>query len=126
MEVIRTPEAPEAIGPYSQAIASGEWLYCSGQIALDPQSGAIVGDDAAAQAVQVLRNLKAVLEAGGSGIGSVVKTTVYLKDMGDFAAVNKVYAEAFGDHRPARATVEAARLPKDALVEIDAVARHAS
>ena len=123
MEIIRTPAAPEAIGPYSQAIASGEWLYCSGQIALDPKSGSLVGENAAAQAVQVLRNLKAVLEAGGSGMNAVLKTTVYLRDMADFAAVNEVYSEAFGGHRPARATVAAAGLPKDARVEIDAVAR---
>ena len=123
MEFIQTASAPGAIGPYSQAVASGEWLYCSGQIPLDPQSGAIVGGTAAAQAQQVLRNLGAVLEAGGASMGRVIKTTIFLRDMADFAAVNEVYAAAFGDHRPARSTVAVAGLPKDVLVEIDAIAR---
>jgi len=126
MDIIRTPAAPEAIGPYSQAVAAGDWLYCSGQIALDPKTGTMIGATAEEQARQVLKNLGAVLEAGGSGIDRVVKTTVFLKDMGDFAAVNAVYAAAFGEHRPARATVEAAGLPKDALVEIEAIARRDS
>ena len=123
MEFIQTASAPGAIGPYSQAVASGEWLYCSGQIPLDPRSGAIVGGTAAAQAQQVLRNLGAVLEAGGASMGRVIKTTIFLRDMADFAAVNEVYAAAFGDHRPARSTVAVAGLPKDVLVEIDAIAR---
>jgi 2-iminobutanoate/2-iminopropanoate deaminase len=123
MDFVRTEDAPEAIGPYSQAVAGGEWLFCSGQIALDPRTGELSGKTAAEQARQVLRNLAAVLEAGGSGLGRVVKTTVFLVDMADFAAVNAVYAEAFGAHRPARATVAVAALPKGARVEIDATAR---
>lgn len=123
MEFVHTSDAPEAIGPYSQAVAAGEWLFCSGQIALDPGTGALAGSDAAAQARRVLRNLAAVLEAGGSGLDRVVRTTIFLVDMADFAAVNEVYAEAFGCHRPARATVAVAALPKGARVEIDAIAR---
>lgn len=123
MRTIATEAAPAAIGPYSQAVRSGDLLFCSGQIALDPATGAMVGDDAPAQARQVLKNLAAVLAAGGASCADVVKTTIYLAAMDDFAAVNEVYAEAFGDHRPARATVAAAGLPKGALVEIDAVAR---
>jgi len=123
MEPIHTPNAPAAIGPYSQAMACGEWLFCSGQVALDPGSGLVVGETAAAQAGRVMQNLGAVLSAGGSGWDRVVKTTIFLKNMDDFSAVNEVYAAALGDHRPARATVEVSRLPKDVLVEIDAVAR---
>jgi len=123
MEPIRTPNAPAAIGPYSQAIADGELLFCSGQIAIDPATGKLVGGDAAAQARRALGNLKAVLEAGGAGLDGVLKTTVYLKDLRDFPAVNAVYAEVFGAHRPARATVQVAALPMEALVEIDAIAR---
>jgi 2-iminobutanoate/2-iminopropanoate deaminase len=123
MDYVQTDGAPAAIGPYSQAMECDGWLFCSGQIALDPESGDVVGETAAEQAQQVLSNLGAVLEAGGASLGSVLKTTIYLADMGDFAAVNEVYASAFGDHRPARATVEVARLPKDVLVEIDAIAR---
>ncbi len=121
-KLISTSEAPAAIGPYSQAVAAGGFVYCSGQIALDPQSGQMVGGNAAEQALQVMKNLAAVLKGAGCGLGDVVKTTIFLKSMNDFAAVNEVYARAFGDHRPARATVEAARLPKDALVEVDCVA----
>jgi 2-iminobutanoate/2-iminopropanoate deaminase len=123
MEPIQTDGAPAAIGPYVQAVACDGFLFCSGQIALDPKSGEMIGDTAAAQARQVLGNLRAVLEAGGSGLDHVVKTTIFLADMADFAAVNEVYAEAFADHRPARATVAVAGLPKDALVEIEAIAR---
>lgn len=123
MEPIRTPSAPAAIGPYSQAVADGALLFCSGQIAIDPATGKLVGGDAAAQARRALGNLKAVLDAGGAGLDTVLKTTVYLKDLRDFPAVNAVYAEAFGTHRPARATVQVAALPMDALVEIDAIAR---
>lgn len=111
------------IGPYSQAIQAGNLLFCSGQIALDPKSGEVVGgDDAGAQTKQVLDNLDAVLHEGGAGWHSVVKTTIYLKDMGDFAAVNEVYGERFGADAPARATVEVSGLPKGVLVEIDAIA----
>ncbi|MHC4342311.1 MAG: RidA family protein [Planctomycetota bacterium] len=123
MDYVQTDGAPAAIGPYSQAMECDGWLFCSGQIALDPESGDVVGETAAEQAQQVLSNLGAVLVAGGASLGNVLKTTIYLADMGDFAAVNEVYASAFGDHRPARATVEVARLPKDVLVEIDAIAR---
>jgi 2-iminobutanoate/2-iminopropanoate deaminase len=120
---IQTTHAPAAIGPYSQAVVAGGFVFCSGQIALDPATGALVGATAAEQAVQALKNLSAVLKAAGCGMGNVVKTTVFLKNMGDFAAVNEVYAKAMGSHHPARATIEAARLPKDALVEIDCVAK---
>lgn len=122
LKPISTDNAPKAIGPYSQAISASGLIFCSGQIALDPKSGNIVGATAAEQATQVMKNLAAVLEAGGSKFSQVVKTTIFLKNMADFAAVNEVYAKAMGDHRPARATIEAARLPKDALVEIDCIA----
>ena len=123
MERIETSSAPSAIGPYSQAIADGSLLFCSGQIALDPQSGAMVGETVEEQARQVLKNLGEVLAAGGSGFDRVLKTTIFLADMADFAAVNAIYAEVFGEARPARATVAALGLPKNALVEIDAIAR---
>jgi 2-iminobutanoate/2-iminopropanoate deaminase len=123
MEIIRTKKAPAAIGPYSQALGLPGLLFCSGQIALDPETGALVGGDAAEQARRVLANLSEVLRAGDSSMRDVLKTTIYLVDMADFEAVNAVYAEAFGDHRPARATVAVAALPKGARVEIDAVAR---
>ena len=122
METISTPDAPAAIGPYSQAVRAHGVLYCSGQVALDPGSGELVGSTAPEQAEQVLKNLRAVLEAGGASMETVWKTTIYLADMGDFAAVNEVYARHFGEHRPARATVAVRTLPKNALVEIDAVA----
>jgi reactive intermediate/imine deaminase len=122
MRFIQTDRAPAAIGPYSQAVAMGDLLFCSGQIPLHPITMQIVGETAAEQAEQVLTNLAEVLEAGGSGMGQVVKTTIFLASMGDFAAVNEVYAQAFGEHRPARATVEVACLPKSVLVEIDAIA----
>jgi len=121
-EVIATKDAPEAIGPYSQAIKAAGLVFCSGQIALDPASGTIVGSDAAQQTERVLRNLAAVLAAAGSGLDRVVKTTVFLKNMGDFAAMNEVYGRHFNTAPPARSTVEAARLPKDVLVEIDVIA----
>jgi 2-iminobutanoate/2-iminopropanoate deaminase len=125
MEAIQTDRAPAAIGPYSQAVHAGGLLFCSGQIALDPATGEMTGATAAEQARRVLANLTAVLEAGGCGWGDVFRTTIYLIDMGDFAAVNEVYAETLGAHRPARATVAVAALPKGALVEIDAVAARA-
>jgi len=121
-EVIATTNAPQAIGPYSQAIKAGGLVFCSGQIALDPKSGAIVGSDVAQQAERVLQNLAGVLAAAGSGLDRVVKTTVFLKNMADFPAMNEVYARYFKAAPPARSTVEAARLPKDVLVEIDAMA----
>jgi len=123
METVHTDHAPAAIGPYSQAIACDGLLFCSGQIPLDPASGEMVGTTAAEQARRALENLSAVLVAGGSGLDQVIKTTIFLQDMSDFGAVNEVYAEAFADHRPARATVAVAGLPKGALVEIEAIAR---
>ncbi len=122
LETVHTDAAPKAIGPYSQAIKVGGFLFTSGQIALDPESGQMVGGDAGSQAEKVLQNLAAVLEAGGSSLGKVVKTTIFLASMEDFAQVNEVYARHFGDHRPARSTVAVAKLPKGALVEIEAVA----
>ncbi len=121
-EVIATKEAPQAIGPYSQAIKAGGLVFCSGQIAIDPASGAIVSGGVAQQTERVLQNLSRVLQAAGSGLDRVVKTTVFLKNMGDFAAMNEVYGRYFTSAPPARSTVEVARLPKDVLVEIDVIA----
>jgi 2-iminobutanoate/2-iminopropanoate deaminase len=121
-KTISTDRAPKAIGPYSQAVISNGVAYLSGQIPLDPATGAIVEGDIAWQTTRVLENLKAVLEACGSSLDRVLKTTVYLKDMGEFAKMNEVYATYFTASAPARATVEAARLPKDVLVEIDCIA----
>jgi 2-iminobutanoate/2-iminopropanoate deaminase len=120
---IYTAAAPEPIGPYSQAVQIGEELYCSGQIALDPARGEIVEGDVSAQTEQVLANLGAVLAAAGMGFEHVVKTTIFLIDMGDFAAVNEVYARRFGASKPARSTVAVAGLPRGVRVEIDAIAR---
>ena len=122
MDYIATDNAPAAIGPYSQAIAAGSHVYTAGQIPLDPATMEMVGSDVAEQTEQVFKNLRAVLEAAGVGLGAVVKTTVFLADMGDFQAMNEVYARHFGDHKPARAAIQAAALPKGALVEIEAVA----
>ncbi len=121
--LISTTAAPAAIGPYSQAVVADGWIYVSGQIPLIPDSGELVEGDIVAQTDRVLRNLTAVLEAAGGSLNTVVKTTVYLSDMANFPAVNEVYAEYFGQHRPARATVQAGELPKAVGVEIDAVAR---
>lgn len=123
LDIVHTDGAPEAIGPYSQAIAVDGWVFASGQIAIDPESGALLTGDVASQTDRVLKNLAAVLEAAGGGLSSVVKTTVYLSDMGDFTEMNGVYGRHFGEHRPARATVEAGALPKGVAVEIDAIAR---
>jgi 2-iminobutanoate/2-iminopropanoate deaminase len=120
---ISTDEAPAAIGPYSQAVVSDGWIYVSGQIPLDPTSGELVGGDVAAQTDRVFRNLAAILEAAGASLDSVVKTTVFLSDMSNFGAMNEVYARYFSQHKPARATVQAAGLPKAVDVEIEAVAR---
>ena len=120
--IIATENAPKAIGPYSQAIAYNGVLYCSGQIPLDPATGLIVEGDVAVQTERVLENLKAVLEAAGSSLGQVLKTTVFIKDMNEFANVNEVYGRYFGESLPARATVEVARLPRDVRVEIEAIA----
>jgi 2-iminobutanoate/2-iminopropanoate deaminase len=121
-EVVLTARGPKPIGPYSQAIKSNGFLFVSGQIALDPISGEFVGTDVRQQTERVLENLKAILEAAGSSLKHVVKTTVFLKDMNDFPAINDTYAQYFSTTPPARSTIQAARLPKDALVEIDVVA----
>lgn len=124
-QIIRTNQAPAPVGPYNQAIvASGQLVFVAGQIALDPQTGMLVGEgDVAKQTEQVLANLKAILIASGATFEDVVKTTVFLKDMNDFAAMNAIYAQVFQDDTaPARACVEVARLPKDVLVEIDCIA----
>ncbi len=121
-EVIATPNAPQAIGPYSQAIRTNGFVFVSGQIPLDPATGQIVEGGVAEQTERVLANLEAILKAAGSALDQVVRTTVYLKDMGEFVAMNEVYARFFPREAPARATVEVARLPKDVRVEIDAIA----
>ncbi len=121
-EVVATKDAPQAIGPYSQAIKSNGFLFSSGQIAIDPATGQVIGGDVTAQTERVMKNLAAILKAANLGLNRVVKTTVYLKSMGDFATMNEIYGRHFGEHRPARSTVEVARLPKDVLVEIDVVA----
>ncbi|MGE5837473.1 MAG: RidA family protein [Acidobacteriota bacterium] len=121
-EAISTPQAPAAIGPYSQAIRAGGFLFVSGQIPLDPATGALVDGDVTAQTHRVLRNLGAILTAAGTSFEHVVKTTVYLADMSEFAAMNEVYASYFPAPAPARATVQAARLPRDVRVEIDLIA----
>jgi 2-iminobutanoate/2-iminopropanoate deaminase len=120
--IVSTEQAPKAIGPYSQAVVSNGFAFLSGQISLDPSTGQLIDGDVAAQTERVLENLKAVLTACGSSLDRVVKTTVYLKDMGEFARMNEVYAKYFPEHPPARATVEAARLPRDVRVEIDCIA----
>jgi 2-iminobutanoate/2-iminopropanoate deaminase len=120
--VIATGAAPQAIGPYSQAIVSGGFAFLSGQIPLDPATGQLVEGDIAAQTERVFENLKAVLAACGTSLDRVVKTTVFLKDMGEFAKMNEVYGRYFPANPPARSTVEAARLPRDVRVEIDAIA----
>lgn len=121
-EVIATDQAPRAIGPYSQAIRAGNLLFCSGQIPIDPATGEFVSGGVAEQTEQVMRNLSEVLQAGQSSLKHVVKTTVFLADMDDFTAMNEVYGRFFGENPPARATVQAARLPRDAKVEIEAIA----
>ncbi|MBX3462529.1 MAG: RidA family protein [Planctomycetes bacterium] len=122
LETVHSPQAPAAIGPYSQAQKVGNLLFCSGQIALDPRTQQMVGSTAAEQAEQVLKNLAAVLHAGGASLSRVARTTIYLVSMADFAAVNEVYGRHFGDHKPARATVAVKELPKNGLVEIDCIA----
>jgi 2-iminobutanoate/2-iminopropanoate deaminase len=121
-EAVSTTAAPAAIGPYSQAIRAGSLLFVSGQIPLDPGSGAMVEGDIAAQTRQVFRNLTGILEAAGSSLDRVVRATVFLADMNDFAAMNEVYASHFSTPAPARSTIQAARLPRDARVEIDVIA----
>ena len=118
---IETPNAPKAIGPYSQGVIAAGLLFTAGQIALDPATGTVVEGDVTAQTIRVLANLEAILSAAGAGWGDVVKTTVFLQDMGDFAKVNEVYAEVLGSARPARSTVQVSALPRGVMVEIDAV-----
>jgi 2-iminobutanoate/2-iminopropanoate deaminase len=120
---IQTETAPAAIGPYSQAIVAGDFVFTAGQIALDPGTMKIVEGDIAAQTERVMMNLRAILENAGASLDTVVKTTVFLLDMNDFGAMNEVYGAHFGDHKPARSTVQAARLPRDVRVEIEVIAR---
>ena len=122
MKIISTPRAPGAMGAYSQAVISNGFAFLSGQIPLDPATAKIVDGDISAQTERVLENLKAVLEASGSSLSQVVKTTVYIKDMGEFAKMNEVYGRYFPSNPPARATVEVARLPRDVRIEIDCIA----
>jgi 2-iminobutanoate/2-iminopropanoate deaminase len=121
-EVIATAEAPQAIGPYSQAIRAQGLIFTSGQIAIDPATSQVIAGDVSAQTDRVLKNLSAILQASGSGPEKVLRCTVFLKNMGDFAAMNEVYGRYFNQAPPARSTVEVARLPKDVLVEIDVIA----
>jgi 2-iminobutanoate/2-iminopropanoate deaminase len=121
-EIIFTKDAPQAIGPYSQAVKANGFIFTSGQIAIDPSTQQVVTGDVAAQTERVLRNLSEILEAGGSGLGKVVRSTVFLKDMNDFPAMNQVYGKYFTSAPPARSTVEVARLPREVLVEIDVIA----
>ncbi len=122
MKIISAPNAPAAIGPYSHAIEAGPFVFCSGQIPLDPATGKIVGDDIEVQTKQVLANMKAVLAAAGLTPANVVKSTVFLKDMADFGKMNPLYEAAFAPHKPARSTIQVAKLPADARVEIEVVA----
>lgn len=122
-DAVSTDRAPKAIGPYSQAVRAGGLLFVSGQVPLDPATGALVEGDIAAQTHRVMQNVRAVLEAAGASLDAVVKTTIYLADLGDFKAVNEVYGSYFTAPAPARATVQVARLPLDARVEIDAIAK---
>ena len=122
MEIIATEKAPAALGPYSQAIRANGMIYCSGQIPINPATGAIEAQTIEEQTTQAITNLKNVLEKAGTSLAKVVKTTVFIKNMNDFAALNKVYAELFGDTKPARSCVEVARLPKDVLAEIECIA----
>lgn len=121
-EVVRTSEAPAAVGPYAQGVVAQGFVFVSGQIPLDPSTGTLVGAGVEEQTRRVLRNVVAILDAAGSGVDRVVKTTVYMTDLGEFEAMNRVYAEVFGDTIPARATVQVSRLPRGAAVEIEAVA----
>jgi len=122
--ILSSPDAPQAIGPYSQAVRAGQLLFASGQIPLDPASGSIVEGDVTAQTRRVMENLRAVLKAGGLSLADVVRTTIYLIDLNDFTKVNDAYGSYFEEPYPARATVQVARLPRDARVEIDAIAAY--
>ncbi|TMG33903.1 MAG: RidA family protein [Chloroflexi bacterium] len=122
LEKIATDRAPKAIGPYSQAIRSGDLIFCAGQVGLDPATGEAVQGDVKVQTARIIDNLAAVLAAAGSDLAHVLKTTVFLTDMGDFAAMNEIYAQKFGDHRPARSTIGIAALPRGLRVEIECIA----
>ncbi len=122
LDFISTPRAPQAIGPYSQAVRASGFLFTAGQVALDPEKGQLVGDGISEQTTRALENLRAILVAAGSDFSHVVKTTVFLVDMADFTAMNEAYSRAFGDHRPARSTVAVAALPRGARVEIEVIA----
>ncbi|KIY52680.1 YjgF-like protein [Fistulina hepatica ATCC 64428] len=122
LSFVATSDAAAAIGPYAQGVKAGDLLFCSGCIPIDPATGNIVDGGVEAQAERALKNLRAIVEAGGSSMGQVVKTTVFLKSMNDFTAVNGIYTAAFGSHTPARSAIEVARLPKDVLVEIECIA----
>lgn len=122
IRIVKTYDAPEAIGPYSQAIESNGFLFLSGQIAIDPSTNSISGNTIESQTRQIFKNIKAVLKAAGTITGNVVKCTVFMTDLNDFAKMNSVYEEEFGGHRPARSTVQVARLPKDVLIEIECIA----
>lgn len=126
LKTVQTPDAPAAIGPYAQAVVADGWVFCSGQIALDPATMELTGGDAAAQTERVMKNLSGVLKAAGASLSTVVKTTVFLSDMDLFVPMNEVYGRHFGDHRPARATVAVKGLPKGVDVEIECVARVAA
>jgi 2-iminobutanoate/2-iminopropanoate deaminase len=121
-EIISTKDAPQAIGPYSQAVKANGFIFTSGQIAIDPATQQVIAGDVAVQTDRVLRNLSEILEAAGSGLGKVVRCGVFLKSMGDFTAMNEIYGKYFSSSPPARSTVEVSRLPKDVLVEIDVIA----
>ncbi|MCX7759587.1 MAG: RidA family protein [Hydrogenothermaceae bacterium] len=122
MQIIQTEKAPQAIGPYSQAIKYENLVFISGQIAIDPATNQFIGGDIKEQTVRVLENIKAILEEAGLNLNHVIKTTIYLKNLEDFQTVNQIYGEYFKEHKPARATVEVSRLPKDALIEIEVIA----
>lgn len=122
-EVIKARAAPQAVGPYSQAMKVDGWVYVSGQIPLDPVSGEVVGETIEAQTERVIMNVRAIVRAAGGDLADVVKTTVFLKNLDDFAKMNEVYAKGFGRHQPARATVEVSKLPKGVMIEMDAIAR---
>jgi 2-iminobutanoate/2-iminopropanoate deaminase len=121
-EVVSTKDGPQAIGPYSQAVKANGFVFVSGQVAIDPGTQQIIAEDISAQTERVMKNLMAILKAAGSGLEKVVRSTVFLKSMGDFSAMNEVYGRYFTSAPPARSTVEVARLPKDVLVEIDVIA----
>jgi 2-iminobutanoate/2-iminopropanoate deaminase len=121
-EIIETKDAPDPIGPYSQAVRANGFVFISGQIPVQPDTGLVVEGDIGIQTVQVMKNLSAILKAAGSGLGQIVKTTVFLSNLDDFSGFNRVYEEYFAQSKPARATVQVARLPKEVLLEIEAIA----